>query len=168
MIKHPYRSIVVGTDGSSLAEPTVETAARVAAHEDADLTIICAYTAVPRRADAKNVATLGGDPKVDQVPGHEAARQSLDQAISIANDVGARVALAQLVDADAADALLLGVKERSADLLVLGAIRDTSVAGRLLGTVAEELVRKASCDVLIVRPRPGEPAPSRPEDADQG
>lgn len=166
MLLQPYRSIVVGTDGSSLAGPTVERAAREAARDDADLTIICAYSAVSRRVDAMNVATLGGDPFVDQVPGHEAARQSLDQALAIANECGARVVLAQLVDADAVAALLLGVQERQADLLVIGAIRDTSIAGRLLGTVAEEVVRKAACDVLIVRPRSGDPEPSRPEDAD--
>ena len=44
--------------------------------------------------------------------------------------------------------------ERAADLLVVGALRDTSIAGRLLGTVATEVVRRAPCDVLIVRPPP--------------
>jgi hypothetical protein len=58
------------------------------------------------------------------------------------------------------------VAERAADLIVVGALRDTSIADRLLGSVATEVVRRAGCDVLVVRPRPdpgrqpaaGEPA----------
>ena len=56
-----YNVVVVGTDGSRLAEPTVTRAAWLAKREDADLVIVCAYSALSRRAEAKNVATLGGD-----------------------------------------------------------------------------------------------------------
>ena len=38
-----YRTIVVGTDGSSLGGPTVGRAAWLAKHDDADLVIVCAY-----------------------------------------------------------------------------------------------------------------------------
>ena len=44
-----YRIIVVGTDDSSLAEPTVARAAWLAKREDADLVIVCAYSALSRR-----------------------------------------------------------------------------------------------------------------------
>jgi nucleotide-binding universal stress UspA family protein len=40
----------------------------------------------------------------------------------------------------------------------VGALRDTSIADRLLGTVATEVVRRADCEVLVVRPR-AEPLP---------
>lgn len=147
-----YRTIVVGTDGSPLAEPTVARAAWVAQHDDADLVIVCAYAAQSRRQEAKNVATLGGETRVGQVFGREAASQALQAAMTAAGQQGATVTAALLVDGDAAAALLDAADEHGAELIVIGAIRDMSVADRLLGTVATEVVRKAGCDVLIVRP----------------
>ena len=49
-------------------------------------------------------------------------------------------------------ALVKAAEDRSADLIVMGAVHDRSLAGRLLGTTAEEVTKKATCDVLIVRP----------------
>ena len=48
-----YTTVVVGTDGSELAVPTVTRAAWIATKEDADLVIVCAYGGGSRRADAK-------------------------------------------------------------------------------------------------------------------
>ena len=45
-------------------------------------------------------------------------------------------------------------KERAADLVVVGALRDTGIADRLLGTVATEVVRRTGREVLVVRPPP--------------
>ncbi|MGB2681240.1 MAG: universal stress protein, partial [Candidatus Competibacter sp.] len=54
-------------------------------------------------------------------------------------------------------ALIDTAKQRNAELLVLGARSDVSFVERLLGTVAREVVDRAACDVLIIRPRqPGE------------
>ena len=50
-------------------------------------------------------------------------------------------------------------------VIVLGAVRDTSLATRLLGSTAEEVTRRVSCDVLIVRPEQGETEFEVPEDA---
>ena len=50
-----YRTVVVGTDGSALAGPTVARAAWLAQHDDADLVIVCAYSGLSRRDEAKNV-----------------------------------------------------------------------------------------------------------------
>ena len=69
-----------------------------------------AYAEMSRRADAKNVATLGGNPRSGQVLG------------------------------------------RGADVIVVGARQDRSVADRLLGTVGSDIARRAHCDVVIVRP----------------
>lgn len=147
-----YRTIVVGTDGSPLAEPTVARAAWIAQHDDADLVIVCAYSAQSRRQEAKNVATLGGDTRLGQVFGRDAGSQALQAAMATAGSSGATVTAALLVDGDASAALLEAAEEHHAELIVVGAIRDLSVADRLLGTVASEVVRKAGCDVLVVRP----------------
>jgi nucleotide-binding universal stress UspA family protein len=149
-----YGTIVVGTDGSPLAEPTVARAAWLAAHDDADLVILCAYSALSRRQEARNVATIGGDTRIGQVLGRAAADRAMSAAVAVARECGATVTAALLVDGEAAQALLDIAAERHADLIVIGATQDITLAERLLGTVATEVVRRAPCEVLIVRPRP--------------
>lgn len=158
-----YRVVVVGTDGSSLAAPTVSRAAWLAKHDDADLVIVCAYSGLSRRAEAKNVATLGGDIRGGEVLGRNAANEAISRAMALATRKGATVAAALLVEGDAAAALIETAQARRAEVIVLGARSDRSLAERLLGTVATEVVKRADCDVLIVRPlEPGET--SVPED----
>lgn len=165
MSMNAYRTIVVGTDGSFLATPTVTRAAWLAVHEDADLVIVCAYTALSARDEAKNVATLGGDSRVGGVRGRKAASEALSAAVANASELGATVAAALLVDGDPSEALLDVCRSRDADLLVVGARQDVSIAERLLGTVASEVVRKAQCEVLVVRPRDWKGDIPVPEDA---
>ena len=109
-----YRTIVVGTDGSDLAAPTVARAAWLATRDHADLV--------------------------------------LARAGEVARAQGATVSAALLIDGEPAQALVKAAEDRSADLIVMGAVHDRSLAGRLLGTTAEEVTKKATCDVLIVRP----------------
>ena len=147
-----YRTIVVGTDGSPLAAPTVARAAWLAAHDDADLVIVCAYGELSRRQEARNVTTLG-DTRIGLVPGRAAASAAIAAAVAVAQSEGATIAAALLMDGEPAAALLETATGRGADLVVVGAFRDTSIADRLLGTVATEVVRRADCEVLVVRPR---------------
>ena len=151
---YDYKTIVVGTDGSPLAEPTVARAAWLAAHNDSDLVIVCAYSALSRRQEARNVATVGGHSRIGQVLGRAAANDALSSATSIARENGATLSASLLVDGEPAQALLDVADERDAELIVVGARHDISLAERLLGTVATEVVRRAPCEVLIVRPRP--------------
>ena len=146
-----YRIIVVGTDGSDLAAPTVARAAWLATRDHADLVIICAFAELSRRDEAKNVATLG-DTRSGQVLGRAAADLALARAGEVARAQGATVSAALLIDGEPAQALVKAAQDRSADLIVMGAVHDRSLAGRLLGTTAEEVTKKATCDVLIVRP----------------
>lgn len=151
MTMKDYRTIVVGTDGSDLAAPTVARAAWLATRDHADLVIICAFAQLSRRDEAKNVATLG-DTRSGQVLGRAAADLALARAGEVARAQGATVSAALLIDGEPAQALVKAAEDRSADLIVMGAVHDRSLAGRLLGTTAEEVTKKATCDVLIVRP----------------
>lgn len=165
MTMKDYRTIVVGTDGSSLAEPTVGRAAWLAKHDDADLVIVCAYSELPRRAEAKNVATLGGDSRIGQVLGREAGRLALADAMRVAAAEGATVTAALLVDGEPAASLVTVATGQGADLVVLGAVKDRSLATRLLGSTAEEVTKRSACDVLIVRPEVDTGDLEVPEDA---
>lgn len=162
-----YRTIVVGTDGSELAAPVVARAAWLAVRDDADLVIVCAFSQMPRRAEAMNVRTLGGDPRAGQVLGREAAGRAVESAMATARGEGATVSATLLVDGEPSAALITTAQERSADLIVLGAIHDRSLADRLLGTVATEVTKRATCDVLVVRPIDDQGDLEVPEDAPQ-
>ena len=150
-----YNRILVGTDGSLLAEPTIVRAAGLAAANGADVVIVCAYTTLSPRESASQEASAAQVATLGQVPGAATATKALEEAVAIVEQHGARVAAALLVDA---------AKQYEVDALVLGAIRDTSIVGRLLGNVASEVVRKAHRDVLIVRPLPGSDEPNVGED----
>jgi nucleotide-binding universal stress UspA family protein len=160
-----YHTIVVGTDGSSLAAPTVGRAAWLAKHNDADLVIVCAYAQMSRRIEAKNIVTLGGDSRTGQVLGREAASKAMSDAIAVAGAEGATVVAALLIDGDPSKALVVTAEERSADLIVLGAVHDRSLADRVLGWTATEVTKRARCDVLIVRPEYDQGDLAVPEDA---
>lgn len=147
-----YGTIVVGTDGSELAEPTVARAAWLASHEQAELVVVCAWSSLAGRVEAKNT-TMGGDLAIiNQVKGREAAEQAVMKAVEVAGEYGTKVKAALLVEGDPAAALLQTAGQHGAELIVIGAIRDRSIAERLLGTVATDVVRRATCEVLIVRP----------------
>lgn len=147
-----YRVVVVGTDGSPLAAPTVARAAWIAARDEADLVIVCVWSELSRRDDAKAMAHLGGDARIGEVLGWQSASQAVAEAVAVAQEHGATISAALMAQGEPATVLVQLALERKADLLVVGAIQDTSVTGRLLGTVAGDVVRKAPCDVLIVRP----------------
>jgi nucleotide-binding universal stress UspA family protein len=159
-----YRTIVVGTDGSSLSEPTVGRAAWLAKHM-MPMVIVCAYAQMSRRTEAKNIATLGGDTRTGQVLGREAASIALADAMRVASTEGATVAAALLIDGDPSTALVVTAEERSADLIVMGAVHDRSLADRVLGSTANEVTKRARCDVLIVRPEKNLGDLEVPEDA---
>src|SRR5215212_10536718 len=95
-----YRTILVGTDGSALATPTVSRAAWLAAHDDADLVIVCAYSELSRRDEARNVATLGGDARVGLVTGRADASAALAAAVGVAQEQSATISAALLVNGE--------------------------------------------------------------------
>src|SRR5262245_54923234 len=100
-----YRTIVAGTDGSSLAAEVIARAAWLAVRDDADLVVVCAFSDLPRRTEARNVATLGGDTRLGQVLGREAAGLALEAAMATARAEGATVSASLLVDGEPASAL---------------------------------------------------------------
>lgn len=168
MTMKDYRTIVVGTDGSDFAGSVVARAAWLAVRDDANLVVVCAFAEMPRRTDAKNVRTLGGDPRTGQVLGREAAGRAVEAALATARAEGATVSTTLLVDGEPSKALIATAQERSADPIVLGAIHDRSLADRLLGTVATEVAKRATCDVLVVRPADDQGDREVPEDASHG
>jgi len=141
-----YSTVVVGTDGSETSFRAVERAAELARDAGAALVIACAY--VPEHPDPHVQDVLGDE--AYQVTGSAPA----DDTVSRARDRAVRAGAAEIdtvaAEGKPADTLLRIVKERGADLLVVGNRGLNTLAGRIIGSVPLDVVRHAPVDVLVV------------------
>ena len=141
-----YSTVVVGTDGSETSFRAVERAAAIAQDAGATLVIACAY--FPERPDPRTQDVLGDE--AYQVTGSAPADDTVRQARDLAVAAGATKVEAVAVQGKPADSLCKVVKERGADLLVVGNRGLNTLAGRIIGSVPLDVVRHAPVDVLVV------------------
>jgi nucleotide-binding universal stress UspA family protein len=144
-----YHTVVVGTDGSDSSYLAVDRAAGIAADTGATLVIACAYHPA-RQEDVSRAQDELGPDVAYQVVGSSPAEDSVRTAAERARKQGATNIDTVVVDGDPVPTLAKVVKERGADLLVVGNRGLNSLAGRLLGSVPAEAARKSGVDVLIV------------------
>ena len=82
----------------------------------------------------------------------ESYRESaLDRVAALVHSLAPLNAEPLLLDGVAAPEILRVAKEEHADMIVLGSHGRTGIGRVLMGSVAEEIARKAPCPVLIVR-----------------
>ncbi|ANY09003.1 universal stress protein [Pseudonocardia sp. HH130630-07] len=143
-----YRTIVVGTDGSSTSFAAVERAAGVAADSDATLVIVSAYTPASREDTAAAEDALKDEAYLvtGWTPAEEALREAADRAAA----AGARTVSTHAEDGAPVDVLRKAVRDHHADLLVIGNRGLNTFSGRLLGSVPADATRRAGVDVLVV------------------
>jgi nucleotide-binding universal stress UspA family protein len=148
-----YRTIVVGTDGSSSSLRAVGTAARLAGATAATLVLACAYHPIPRREREEAADRLGDLAyKVEgSTPADEVLRDAREKAVA----AGAQEIVHVAREGDAVDVLISVAGDRDADLIVVGNRGLNSLAGRLLGSVPANISHRATCDVLIVHTTDG-------------
>jgi nucleotide-binding universal stress UspA family protein len=144
-----YQTVVVGTDGSDSSYHAVDRAARIAADSGATLVIACAYRPA-RRDDVDRAQDELGADVAYQVVGSTPAEDSVRTAAERARAAGATRIDTVVVDGEPVPTLTKVVRDRSADLLVVGNRGLNTLAGRILGSVPAEAARKAKADVLIV------------------
>jgi nucleotide-binding universal stress UspA family protein len=141
-----YRTIVVGTDGSETSYRAVDRAAALAAAGDSTLVIVSAYVA--ERPDSRAQDALGED--AYQVTGSAPADDAVSRARDRAAGAGAADIETDVVQGKPAEALLGVVESCRGDLLVVGNRGLNTLAGRLIGSVPMDIVRRSPVDVLIV------------------
>jgi nucleotide-binding universal stress UspA family protein len=144
------RHLVVATDFSPLADAALDRAVAIAKAHKARLTLAYAEAVV----DAGPVAE--GGPAIAEELGALAAalkgdeQRQLDLRLDRIRGEGIDVALA--VRAGPPDEAITELaKSFGADLIVIGTHGRTGVRRFLLGSVAELIVRRATCDVLVSR-----------------
>jgi nucleotide-binding universal stress UspA family protein len=146
-----YRTVTVGTDGSSSARKAVTRAAEVAADSGARLMIICAY-------EVRDAATDRDQAEAERALGDEAYKiigaSPAEETLRSARDDALRAGLTQVdtvaVQGDPTDAIIEKSELYKAELVVVGNKGLASFAGRLLGSVPQAVSRRSKADVLIV------------------
>jgi nucleotide-binding universal stress UspA family protein len=140
-----YRTVVVGTDGSDSSFRAVDRAAQIAG-PDAKLIIASAYLPQPedtRAADALREESY-------KVSGTAPIYAILQDAKERAHNAGAKNVEERSIVGAPVDALVKLAEDEKADLLVVGNVGLSTIAGRLLGSVPANVSRRAKVDVLIV------------------
>lgn len=140
-----YQVVVVGTDGSDSSMRAVDRAARLAG-ADARLIIASAY--FPRPEDPRAADALGAESY--KVSGTAPIYAILRDATERAHAAGAKNVDERAIVGAPVDALVRLAEEEKADLLVVGNVGLSTIAGRLLGSVPANVSRRAKVDVLIV------------------
>jgi len=126
------KRIVLGTDGSRFADAAAVCAAKIAHCCVAPITVVSAL--VPSHS------------KLRQQEGREAVERTTELLRQDGLDVEGAV-----LPGEADDVIISLVKEKGADLIVVGTHGRTGVGKVLLGSVAERVIGKAKCTVLVVK-----------------
>ncbi|MGH3958844.1 universal stress protein [Mycobacterium sp.] len=144
-----YRTVVVGTDGSDSSLRAVDRAGTIAG-TDAKLVIATAY--LPQHEDARAADVLKDESY--KVSGSAPVYAILREASDRAKSAGAQNIEERSIVGAPVDALVALAEELKADLLVVGNVGLSTIAGRLLGSVPANVSRRAKMDVLIVHTTP--------------
>jgi nucleotide-binding universal stress UspA family protein len=143
-----YASILVGTDGSDSSFRAVDKAAALAHDAGATLVIVCAYRTMSER-ERKQAANQLGD-LAYKVQGANPAESIVIDAAYRAQKAGATSIEQVAVEGEPVDVIIDTAKKYDVDLVVVGNRGLNSLAGRILGSVPQNVSHKASADVLIV------------------
>jgi nucleotide-binding universal stress UspA family protein len=133
-------SVVVGFDGSDAAERALERAAALA-WTDRRLVVV---TARPTTAQSP----LSPEPILD-APSPIEQRDLLQRSRTLLERRGVDASFVAMDD-DPAEALLRVARSEHATLIVVGQTGAGYVTRALLGSTAENVLRHAPCDVLVV------------------
>lgn len=144
-----YQTVLVGTDGSDSSLRAVEKAGQIAG-ADAKLVIATAYFPQAEDQRAADVLKDEGYKMSGNAPIYAILREAKERA----HQAGAQNVEEKAVVGAPVDALVELAEEIKADLLVVGNVGLSTIAGRLLGSVPANVARRSKTDVLIVHTTP--------------
>ncbi len=145
-----YQTVVVGTDGSDSSLRAVDRAAAVAADLGAKLIVATAHNRAREERGGWSVPPGSTHGEDYRLVGDAPIYAILHDARERAHKAGAKNVEEKAIVGAPITALVHLAEEVHADLLVVGNVGMSSVAGRLLGSVPAEVSRRAKTDVLIV------------------
>jgi nucleotide-binding universal stress UspA family protein len=148
--------ILVPTDFSPSSEPALELAVELARGTGASITLVHVYNPTPY--EVPEGMPISAIVNVDGVIAE--FRKLLDAAKLRAEKAGAARVDTQLAQGTAYVEIVRIAEQQGFGIIVMGTHGRTGFAHMLLGSVAEKVVRRASCPVVTVpqRDRAGKPA----------
>jgi nucleotide-binding universal stress UspA family protein len=141
-----YQTVVVGTDGSDSSLRAVDRAGELASGPDAKVIVATAYFPASDDARAADILKDEGYKTSGNAPIYAILREARDRAKA----AGATSVEERPIVGAPVDALVDLAEEVGADLLVVGNVGLSTIAGRLLGSVPANVARRSKSDVLIV------------------
>jgi nucleotide-binding universal stress UspA family protein len=157
-----YQRILVPLDGSERATAALDHAATLAKLANAHLVLLQVIPSAAMLVSETAVASPGmGMPTLDPYLSttqyqsveeslKEEARKHLDEAAAplLANAIQVETVILQ---GAAADSILAYASEKNIDMIVMSTHGRTGLARLVFGSVAENVLRRATCPVLLVR-----------------
>ena len=141
-----YKTVVVGTDGSDSSLRAVDRAGHLASGPDAKVIVATAYFPASEDTRAADMLKDEGYKMAGNAPIFAILREARDRA----KEAGATNIEERAIVGAPVDALVDLAEEVGADLLVVGNVGLSTIAGRLLGSVPANVARRSKSDVLIV------------------
>lgn len=145
----PFERIVVAVDFSEHSREALRTAVDLACRYQSSLTLVHVYE--PAVYALPDGSLLFTPDQFERLIGE--LERYLEASKEEAMKLGAARVAARLLQGFAAGEIVAFAKDTESDLIVLGTHGRTGPKHLLLGSVAERVVRTASCPVLTVRAR---------------
>ena len=140
-----FRTVVVGTDGSSRADRAVQEAIDIAEHGGARLLLVTAFG--PRERHWEEIHSSA---RIESVDMRQVAENLLEREAKKARERGVEVDW-DAREGDPADAIIDAAVEHDADLIVVGNKGMTGGKRFFLGSVPNKISHHAPCSVMVVR-----------------
>lgn len=145
----PYRTIVVGTDGSDTAQEAVRHAVAISRALGATLHLVSVAPPRNRRA-LEDEARDAPDDIRHTINAREDVSALLDAVAGQVGQFGVDVVAHAEIGSDPASVILQVAERTQADLIVVGS-RGMTGLGRVLGSVPNAISHHATCSVAIIR-----------------
>ncbi|MFW6140226.1 MAG: universal stress protein [Acidobacteriota bacterium] len=143
----PIKKILWPTDFSKPSYVALSTAQELAKHFSAELTIVNVITPIPVVSSPNGPA--GFDVSLYQEQIKETSKKSLQDVIQkkISKEIKTQ---SKIVTGSAPDEIVKTAEEENADLIVIATHGETGWRHLVFGSVAEKVVRFATCPVLTI------------------
>ena len=139
-----FKNILLGVDGSEHALHAAKTAADLARSMNSEiLRLVVAFEPVPPYLGEPNLQ-VAISARMNE------AEAILGKAMEVVGRIPGEVHT-EILEGPPAEAILDVAKTRKSDLIVMGSRGLGRLAGALLGSQSQKVVRHATCPVLIVR-----------------
>jgi nucleotide-binding universal stress UspA family protein len=139
-----FNHILLGVDGSEHALHAAKTAGDLARGVGSEiLRVVVAFEPVPSYLGEPNM-------QVALSARMKEAETMLEEAIKQIGEIPGEVHT-EILEGSPAEAILDVANTRKSDLIVMGSRGFGGLAGALLGSQSQKVVRHASCPVLVVR-----------------